>query len=195
LPILGDGFEMIKELSERLAEKDLRMDEGEDLKVLRVILIRDTILATVEVVGRVVGVLYDHLRELESTIDSLLPVDGYEWNRNLTLVDRIEASLEVINNYERYGINDIISHLYRVLSYMDEAVDTIEYYNERREMLLNYRVIEKKIDRILGERDEVRLEDLGVSEKYGREYLKLYPRSRFSAIPLEETGSSLRRTR
>jgi len=195
LPILGDRFRMIKALSQEVARRDFGMEEGGDLKVLKVIFIRDTILATVEVVGRVIGILCDHLRDLEKTIDSLQPVGEYEWNRNLTLVERMDSSLDVIRNYERYEINDIVSHLYRALSYMDEAVDTIEYYNERREMLLNYRVIEKKIDRILRERDEVSLEDLGVSEKYGREYIKLYHRSHYPEFPLEETGRSLRRTR
>lgn len=194
MPILGDRFRMIVALSEEVAKKDFGMEER-DLKVLKVILIRDTILATVEVVGRVIGILHDHLQFLEDAIGSLQPVEDYEWNRNLTLVDRMNSSLEVINNYGRYEINDIISHLYRVLSYIDEAVDTIEYYSERREMLLNYRIIEKKMDRVLREKEEVRLEDLGVSEKYGREYLKLYHRSHFPEAPLEETGNSLRRTR
>jgi len=195
LPILGDRFRTIRALAQDAARRNLAMDEEEDLKVLKVILIRDTILATVEVVGRVIGILYDHLRELEATIDSLLPVGEYEWNRNRSLGERMEASLEVIGNYERHEIDEIIGHLYRVLSYVDEAVDTLEYYDERREMLLNYRVIEKRIDRILGERDEIGLGDLGVSEKYGREYIKLYHRSHHPEAPLEETGRSLRRVR
>ncbi len=37
------------------------------------------------------------------------------------------------------------------------------------------------------------LDDLGVSEKFGREYLKLYLRGNYTEIPLEEVGSALRR--
>ena len=192
LPILGDRFYMIKELAGELEVKDFSGD-GADLKVLRVILIRDTILATVDVVARVIGILYDHLRDLERTIDSLMPLEDYEWNKNLTLIDRMNTSLEVINDYGNREISEIISHLYRILSYIDEAVDTIEYYNERRELLLNYAILEKKIDRILANNHEVRLEDLGVSEKFGREYLKLYLRSHSRETPLEEVGDSLRR--
>ena len=192
LPILGDRFYMIKELAWGLEVKDFSGD-GDDLKVLRVILIRDTILATVDVVARVIGILYDHLRDLERTIDSLMPLKDYEWNKNLTLIDRMNASLEVINDYGNREISEIISHLYRTLSYIDEAVDTIEYYNERRELLLNYAILEKKIDRILASKHEVRLDELGVSEKFGREYLKLYLRSHSRETPLEEVGDSLRR--
>jgi hypothetical protein len=72
-------------------------------------------------------------------------------------------------------------------------VDTIEYYNERREMLLNYSIFAKKITRILGEKSEVKLEDMGVAEKYGREYLKMYLRTTYSPLTLEETTDSLRR--
>jgi hypothetical protein len=193
LPILGDRFYMIKELAGELEVKDFSGDDA-DLKVLRVILIRDTILATVDVVARVIGILYDHLRDLERTIDGLMPLEDYEWNKNLTLIDRMNASLEVINDYGNREIADIISHLYRVLSYIDEAVDTIEYYNERRELLLNYAILEKKINRILAKNREVRLEELGVSEKFGREYLKLYLRSHSRKTPLEEVGDTLRRT-
>jgi len=161
--------------------------------VLKVILIRDTILSTVNVVGRIIGLLYYHLQDLEFNINLLLPREDYEWNRNMTLTERMNQSLEVINNYERYRIDEIITHLYRVLSYIDEAVDTIEYYNERREMLLNYPVFAKKITRILDEKKEVKLDELGVAEKYGREYLKMYLRTTYSPLTLEETTDSLRR--
>jgi hypothetical protein len=192
LPILGERFYMIKELAGELEVKDFSGDDA-DLKVLRVILIRDTIFATVDVVARIIGILYDHLRVLERTIDGLMPFEDYEWNKNLTLIDRMNASLEVINDHGNREIADIISHLYRVLSYIDEAVDTIEYYNERRELLLNYTILEKKIDRILENNHEIHLKELGVSEKFGREYLKLYMRSHSRETPLEEVGDSLRR--
>ena len=166
----------------------------ENLKVLKVILIRDTILNTVDVVGKIIGILYYHIKDLEFNINLLLPREDYEWNRNLTLTERMSQSLDVINNYEQYRIDELISHLYRVLSYIDEAVDTIEYYNERKEMLLNYPVFQKKITRILEQKGEVKLDELGVSEKYGREYLKMYLRTTYSPLMLEETADSLRRS-
>jgi len=191
-PILGERFHMIQKLAEELEAREFDV-EDKNLKVLKVILIRDTILSTVDVVSRIIGVLYYHLRELEVNVSLLLPIEDYEWNRNLTLVDRMNTSLEVISNYGEHEIDEIISHLYRVLSYIDEAIDTIEYYNERKEMLLNYRVLEKMITRLLDASGEVKLTELGVAEKYGREYLKLYHRSH-PALLLEETADSLRRT-
>ncbi len=192
MPLLGDKYELIQGLSEQMTKRSFT-EEDENLKVLKVILIRDTILSTVNVVGRIIGLLYYHLQDLEFNINLLLPREDYEWNRNMTLTERMNQSLEVINNYERYGIDEIITHLYRVLSYIDEAVDTIEYYNERKEMLLNYPVFQKKITRILDEHGEVRLRDLGVAEKYGIEYLKMYHRTTYSPLTLEETTDSLRR--
>jgi len=190
--LLGDRYEEIRELAESIEERSLTPDD-ENLKVLKVILIRDTILSTVEVVGKIIGILYYHIKDLEFNIGLLLPRDDYEWNRNLTLTERMNQSLEVINNYEHYRIDEIINHLYRVLSYIDEAVETIEYYNERKEMLLNYPVFEKKIGRILEEKGEVKLGELGVAERYGREYLKMYHRTTYSPLLLEETADSLRR--
>ena len=74
------------------------------------------------------------------------------------------------------------------------AKDTIEYYNERKEMLLNYPVFQKKITRILEDKGEIKLDELGVSEKYGREYLKMYLRTTYTSLTLEETADSLRRS-
>jgi hypothetical protein len=192
--LLGDKYEEIRSLAEQINTRNFS-DEGENLKVLKVILIRDTILNTVDVVGKIIGILYYYIKDLEFNINLLLPREDFEWNRNLTLTERMSQSLDVINNYEKYRIDELISHLYRVLSYIDEAVDTIEYYNERREMLLNYPVFQKKIHRILDEKGEVKLNELGVSEKYGREYLKMYHRTTYSPLMLEETADSLRRTR
>lgn len=191
--LLGEKYEEIRELSERVEARNFNADD-ENLRVLKVILIRDTILNTVDVVGKIIGILYYHIKDLEFNINLLLPREDFEWNRNLTLTERMSQSLEVINNYEQYRIDELISHLYRVLSYIDEAVDTIEYYNERKEMLLNYPVFEKKITRILDEKDEVKLDELGVSEKYGREYLKMYIRTTYSPLRLEETADSIRRS-
>lgn len=191
--LLGEKYEEIRQLSERVEARNFSADD-ENLRVLKVILIRDTILNTVDVVGKIIGILYYHIKDLEFNINLLLPREDFEWNRNLTLTERMNQSLDVINNYEQYRIDELISHLYRVLSYIDEAVDTIEYYNERKEMLLNYPVFEKKITRILDEKDEVKLDELGVSEKYGREYLKMYIRTTYSPLRLEETADSIRRS-
>jgi len=190
--LLGDKYYEIKDLAEKVKLRNFS-DGEENLKVLKVILIRDTILNIVDVVGKIIGILYYHIKDLEFNINLLLPREDYEWNRNLTLTERMSQSLEVINNYEQYRIDELISHLYRVLSYIDEALDTIEYYNERKEMLLNYPLFKKKIDRILEEKGEMRLDELGVSEKYGREYLKIYHRTTHSPLLLEETANSLRR--
>lgn len=193
LPVLGDRFNQIRTLVEGLEVKDLGGEE--EMKVLKVILIRDAIFATVEVVAQVIGVLYDYLKEMEADIDALMPMADYEWNKNLTLVDRMNTSLGVIRNYETHEINEIVNHLYRTLSYIDEAMDTIQYYKERKELLLNYQIMEKKMTRILKEKDEVNLGELGVSEKFGREYIKLYIRGHYNETPLEEVSDTLRRIR
>ena len=65
--------------------------------------------------------------------------------------------------------------------------------NERRELLPNYAILEKKIDRILSKSRVVRLKELGVSKKFRREHLKLYPRSHSRLTRLEEVGDPLRR--
>ena len=45
------------------------------------------------------------------------------------------------------------------------------------------------------EKGEVKLDELGVAERCGREYLKMYHRTTHSPLLLEETADSLRRQR
>ena len=97
--LLGEKYEEIKQLSERVESRNFSSDD-ENLRVLKVILIRDTILNTVDVVGKIIGILYYHIKDLEFNINLLLPREDFEWNRNLTLTERMSQSLEVINNYE-----------------------------------------------------------------------------------------------
>ena len=192
-PLIGEKYELLNDLSEKVKGRKFA-DGEENLKVLKVILIRDKILSTVNIVGQIIALLYNMLTDLEYEVEQLLPRDDYEWNRNLTLTDRMEQSLQVLENYEKYDINEIVDHLYKVLSYFDEAIDTIEYYNERKEMLLNYPVFEKKIRRILEERSAVTIEDMGVTERYGMEYLKMYHRTNLDPLIIDESMSTLRRT-
>jgi hypothetical protein len=192
-PLIGEKYELLNDLSEKVKGRKFA-DGEENLKVLKVILIRDKILSTVNIVGQIIALLYNMLTDLEYEVEQLLPRDDYEWNRNLTLTDRMEQSLQVLENYEKYDINEIVDHLYKVLSYFDEAIDTIEYYNERKEMLLNYPVFEKKIRRILEERSAVTIEDMGVTERYGMEYLKMYHRTNPDPLIIDESMSTLRRT-
>jgi hypothetical protein len=191
-PLLGEKYELIERLSNQVTGQSFNEDD-ENLKVLKVILIRDTILSTVNVIGRIIGILYYHIQDLEFNIHLLLPREDYEWNRNMTLTERMNQSLQVLNNYEEYEIEEIVNHLYRVLSYIDEAVDTIEYYHERKEMLLNYPVFKKKIKRLLDKDNTVTVDEMNISEKYGMEYLKMYHRTTYSPLILDETMESLRR--
>jgi hypothetical protein len=191
-PLLGDKYELIDQLSKQVTEKRFN-EKDENLKVLKVILIRDTILSTVNVVSKIIGLLYYHIQDLEFNINLLLPREDYEWNRNMTLTERMNQSLQVLNKYEEYDIDEIVNHLYRVLSYIDEAVDTIEYYNERREMLLHYPVFKKKIGRLLSEKNFVTIRDIGVAEKYGIEYLKIFHRTTYSPLLLDESMNVITR--
>jgi hypothetical protein len=193
-PLLREKFNIIEKLTNQIKERKVTKDE-ENLKVLKVNLIRDKILSTVNIVGQIISVLYDEIKELEADINSLLPREDFDWNRNLTLTERMDQSLRVLKNYKKYDINEIVNHLYKVLSYIDESIETIEYYNERKEMFLNYPVFKKKIRRLLNKKYLTTIEDLGVSEKYGMEYLKIYHRTNIGPLVIDESMSTLRRTK
>jgi hypothetical protein len=107
--------------------------------------------------------------------------------QNTTILAGGECNLTII-----LDIGLTAAHANLTMSVNLGHADTFDYH-ERRELLLKYSILEKKIGRVREMKEEVQMDDLGVSEKYGREYLKLYLHSHFKRAPLQETGDLLRR--
>jgi hypothetical protein len=84
-----------------------------------------------------------------------------------------------------------MENLPKNLSYVDEAVQTLTVYAERREFLLNYPTAEAAIEEQLKTKKRLTPEDLPFQPKFAGEYLRLYYAQRFSEYSFDKENMQL----
>ncbi len=72
-----------------------------------------------------------------------------------------------------------MENLPHYLSYVDESVQTLAIYHERKEFLLNYPLAEAAITEQLKTKEKLTPKDLPFQPRFAAEYLRLYYTQRF----------------
>jgi len=127
----------------------------------------------------VLSMLYNDLISQEDSIDRLLPTKEYLWEQNSTLRERLKKATVTLANPSNYKINQIMENLPQYLSYVDESVQTLAIYHERKEFLLNYPLAEAAITEQLKTKGKLTPKDLPFQPRFAAEYLRLYYTERF----------------
>ena len=130
--------------------------------------------------------LYNSLVNDEEAINRLLPTKDYLWEKNSTLRDRLKTTTEILSSTSNYQINQIMENLPKYLSYVDEAVQTLAAYNERKEFLLNYPLAEAAIEERLKVKEQLMPQDLPFQPRFAAEYLRLYYTARFGEYAFDK---------
>jgi hypothetical protein len=160
--------------------------ENEKLSMLDVIALKNDVQAFLDIANDVLSMLYNGLISEEEAIERLLPTKDYLWEKNSTLRERLKKATEILAKPSNYRINQIMENLPTYLSYVDEAVQTLAVYNERKEFLLNYPLAEAAIEERLKEKKELTPKDLPFQPKFAGEYLRLYYAQRFSEFAFDK---------
>jgi hypothetical protein len=164
--------EAMKANAEKRAEK-------EELYILDVVALKDDVQSFLDISNDVLTMLYTGLISEEEAIDRLLPTKDYLWEKNSNLRDRLKKVTETLGNPSNYKINQIMENLPTYLSYLDEAVQTLAVYSERKEFLLNYPLAEAAIEERLKVKEQLLPQDLPFPPRFAAEYLRLYYTTRF----------------
>jgi hypothetical protein len=164
--------ESMKEVSEQRVEK-------EKVDILDLIALKDDVQAFISMSNDILSMLYNSLINDEEAIDHLLPTKDYLWEKNSTLRDRLKTTTEILSSTSNYQINQIMENLPKYLSYLDEAVQTLAVYSERKEFLLNYPLAEAAIEDQLKVKEKLLPQDLPFHPRFAAEYLRLYYTKRF----------------
>lgn len=164
--------ESMKEVAEKRAEK-------EKVDILDLIALKDDVQAFISMSNDILSMLYTGLINDEEAIDRLLPTKDYLWEKNNALSDRLKKTTEILANPSNYQINQIMENLPKYLSYVDEAVQTLAVYSERKEFLLNYPLAEAAIEEQLKVKEKLLPKDLPFHPRFAAEYLRLYYTQRF----------------
>jgi hypothetical protein len=176
--------EAMKAIAKKRAEK-------EKLDILDVIALKDDVQGFLNIAKDVLTMLYTGLINDEEAIDRLLPTKDYLWEKNSTLRERLKKATEAIANPSKYKINQIMENLPQYLSYVDEAVQTLAVYSERKDFLLNYPLAEAAITERLKMKEQLLPQDLPFQPRFAAEYLRLYYAQRFGEYAFDKENSVL----
>ncbi|HLN89719.1 MAG TPA: hypothetical protein VK253_06600 [Candidatus Binatia bacterium] len=176
--------ETMKANAEQRAEK-VKLD------ILDVIALKDDVQGFLGMANDILTMLYTGLISNEEAIDRLLPTEDYMWEKNSTLRERLKKATQTLGNPSNYKINQIMENLPLYLSYVDESVQTLAVYSERKEFLLNYPLAEAAIEERLKQKERLLPQDLPFQPRFSAEYLRLYYTARFGEYAFDKDNSVL----
>ncbi len=165
--------------------------EKEELDILDVVALKDDVQDYLRISNDVLTMLYSGIVSDEEAIDRLLPTKDYLWEKNSNLRDRLKKVTETLANPSTYKINQIMENLPTYLSYLEEAVQTLAVYSERKEFLLNYPLAEAAIEERLKEKQRLLPQDLPFPPRFAAEYLRLYYTARFGEYAFDTDNLAL----
>ncbi|HEX7483223.1 MAG TPA: hypothetical protein VF350_07135, partial [Candidatus Bathyarchaeia archaeon] len=168
-----------------------KMVEKEKLDILDVITLQSDVQAFLSIANEVLTILYAGLINDEDVIDRLTPTKDYLWEKNSTLHERLKKVTETLSNPSNYKINQIMENLPSYLSYVDEAIQTLSVYNERKEFLLNYPLAEAAIEERLKVKEQLMPQDLPFQPRFAAEYLRLYYTQRYGEYSFDKDNAVL----
>jgi hypothetical protein len=172
------------------AEKRLEKDE---VDMMDVVTLKNDVQAFLVISKDVLSMLYNGLISEEEAIERLLPTKDYLWEKNSTLRERLKKATDILSNPSNYKINQIMENLPNYLAYVDEAVQTLAVYNERKEFLLNYPLAETAIQEQLKQKERLTPKDLPFHPRFGAEYLRLYYTQRYGEFAYDKDEQVLTR--
>jgi hypothetical protein len=188
-PVFGEntskvlGYAQKAEAMKAAAEKRAGKVE---LDLLDVIALKDDVQGFINISNDILSMLYNGLISHEEAIDRLLPTKDYLWEPNSNLRERLKRVTETLAAPSNYKINQIMENLPQYLSYIDEAVQTLAVYSERKEFLLNYPLAEAAIEERLKMKEQLLPQDLPFPPRFAAEYLRLYYTQRFGEYSFDK---------
>ncbi len=187
--VFGESMPKVMDYVKRAEAMKAAVDvkaEKKQLNVLDVISLKGDLQAFLDISGDVLSTLHMQLVSEEEAIRQLLPTEDYLWEKNDTLRERLKQATEVLSNPSKYKINQIMENMPKYLSYVDESVQTLAVYSERKEFLLNYPLAEAAIEEQLKQKNRLLPRDLPFQPRFAGEYLRLYYIQRFSEYAFDK---------
>ncbi len=187
--IVGDKLPTIIGHAKR-AEEIKKISEKTQPNVLNIITLREMLDNFIAISKDVLSILYEEVKDKEQTIEDLTPAQDTLWEKNATLRERLTIAMQELYS-TKAELNQIMLHLPKYLDYIDEAIQTLSAYNDRKELLLNYPMAEATILEQLKIKTKLTPQDLPFQQKYAQEYLRLFYMKRFSQYSFDQQNAWL----
>jgi hypothetical protein len=190
LPVLGDNFPKLMDLVKRADDVRVCMKK-KTLNVMNILIVREVLHSSLTIARDVLLIVQEELTSNEKAIESLLLTKDYSWEKNVEWRKQITSEMEMVVNSSKYELSQVMENLPKSLSYLDELVDSIVAYNEKKEILLNYPLAEMAIEELLRQKKQVYAQDLPFNLKYAEEYLKLFYSQNYLEFSFDRENKSL----
>jgi hypothetical protein len=172
-PVLGDNFPKLMGLVKRTEEIRFNM-EKKKVDVMNILILRDILQSSLSIAKDVLLIILGELMSNEKAIESLLLTKDYSWEKDVAWRKQITSEMEMIVNSSKSDLSKVMKNLPKSFSYLDELVDSLVAYNEKKEILLNYPIAELVIKESLTQKNQICAQDLPFELHYAEEYLKLF---------------------
>jgi len=190
MQVLGDDFPKMMENAQKAA--DIKIDmEKRTPNVINVLTIKDVFQSSLNIAIDVLSILYEKMKSKEKAIELLLPSEDYLWEKNDALMKRMASAMEVASKSSSVKLSEVLESLPKLLSYVDECVDTIALYTDMEELLLNYPIAEMAVEKLFREKKSISAKDLPFEPKYAEEYLKLFYSKKFREFSFDRANMLL----
>jgi len=189
LPVLGDNFPKLMDLVKRAEDVRICMKK-KTLNVMNILIIREVLQSSLRIARDVLLIVQEELTSNEKAIESLLLTKDYSWEKNVDWRKQITSEMKMVVN-SKYELRQVMENLPKSVSYLDELVDSIVEYNEKKEILLNYPLAEMAIEELLRQKKQVYAQDLPFNLKYAEEYLKLFYSQKYLEFSFDRENNSL----
>ena len=160
--------------------------ETKEFNVMKVVMVKEALDSILEISKNLLTIFYAELKKREEMITGLLPLRNYEWGKNASLNERIEEAIKITSNPSNYEVSELINTIYQSLTYFEECIETLDFYNQEYEFLLNYATAESFIDELLRRKKNVYARELPFEPRYSAEYLRIYFRKQPSDLLFDE---------
>ena len=193
-PIFRDNLSKVLGYAKKAEAMKLALDKSsktDELNILDVVTLKDDVQSVLAMAQDLLSMLYSELVSDDKEIMRLLPTEDYPWEQNSNLDERLKKVTETLANPLAEKINQIMEHLPTYLSYVDESVQTLMVYNERKEFLLNYPTAVAAIEEQLKQKKQLSPQDLPFQTKFAGEYLRLYYIQKLSEFNFDKENMRL----
>ena len=147
-------------------------------------------MSFIDISKDVFNILNEALTDQEKAIEEMVPTSNYLWEKNITLKERMGYAVAVLSS-PKSKVNTVMENLPKFEGYIDECIQTLTIYNERKEFLLNYPMAKLTIKDQLKLKTQLTTGDLPFETKFAAEYLRLFYLQNYSEFAFDKVNTVL----
>jgi hypothetical protein len=188
--VLGVKYQLVADEIKRALElkpvlENLKAD------IIGVITLKGYLESTLDIANGLASTFYEDLKTKEESITNMSPREEDFWEKNVPLREQMALSIDKISNAKKYTLFEMMKAIPENLSHIEPCTFTIDQYNGKKEMLLNYPVAKTAIEDLLKKKKRISVQDMPFEAYDAEKYLKLYFNEKNKEFTFDEENLQL----